>query len=421
MADPLSLEELQKDVLIQPSLRFPSTDAMSVLAARVSALDLSPEIIYTIPTVEKTALPFLMDQFDVLLYENWAPEKSDELRRNLILRSIELHRSKGTLAGIKKHVALTGAEVIRADTADNKFFAGEEITAENFKIWKDTFPEVRIYDFIDTVEDIASGMPGPAFGFEDSFLGSSDGVTFFCGGWDAPVRTGRKAVLIKDGVLTDLIWGALQEDMLYEQLRVPGDAEGAFFPDLSLFQEFLGDPVPSERVLSYRVTPEDTYAGYQHNLLKPGLTPLNIVPERVFEGTIDDLGIYTEEAWEPFWLMESTVHLRVYDSVRLADKEHRAKIPYSTAYLDSVRFPVDSFTAEVLTKVEGVKPPSAFEFVDDFLVEDQLSVLNNALDAMEVSQSFRDTLFAKTRLHKPVQFGDKKRFGQFRFGDWTEI
>jgi hypothetical protein len=421
VADPLSLESLLKDPLIQPSLNYPSTDALSVVAARLSHLDLAPEIVYAIDTVEKSALPHLMDQFNVLLYESWAPNPSEALRRNLISRSIEFHKSKGTLAGIKKHVAITGAEVVNADVADNKFYAGESITSEEFTAWKQNFPEIRIYDFIEQSVDVVSAVPGPALGWVGSFLGSSTEPTFFCGDRGVSPDTGRKAVLIKDGITTDLIWSAVIEDDVFEQLRIPGDPGKGYFLDNVLYQDCLGDTIPGERVMSYRRVSTETYAGYQHNLLTPGITPLTIAPEKIYEGSVDEVGLYADAPWEGHWMVESTVHLRTYDSIRLFDQEHRIPLAYSTAYLDAVRFPVDPYTAELRTRIQGVKPQSAFEFVDDFLVEDQLSTLNNALDAIEVSQAFRDQLYVSTKTHKPVQFGDRKKFGQFSFGDWTEI
>jgi len=421
MADRLALEDLVQDELIQPSLQYPSTQALSTLAARLSGLDLARELVYLIPEVEATALPFLLDQFDMQVCESWVPQITDEERRNLILRSIQYHKQKSTFAGIKSYVGLAGGKALRAYTASDKFYAGEEISSEDRKRWKDSFPEIRIYDFIDYSTEVASSICGPAFGFEDSFLGSETLPSFFCGGWESPSRLGRKAVLVNEAGTTDLIWGGLTTDMGYEQLRIPGSAGGAFFTDEVLFQEFLMTPDSSERILSYLVSPEDTFGGYQHNLLSPGLSPVSMIPDRVYQGSVDEIGVYTDEPWDLSLMAESTVSLRVYDSIRLYDRENRVKLPYSTSYLDYVRFPVEPCTAEIMIEVSGVKSPVAFEFVDDYLVEDQLTLLHNALDAVEEAQSLRDRLYVNTKTHRPVRFGDRKKFNQFRFGEWKEI
>jgi len=150
MADRLALEDLVQDELIQPSLQYPSTQALSTLAARLSGLDLARELVYLIPEVEATALPFLLDQFDMQVCESWVPQITDEERRNLILRSIQYHKQKGTFAGIKSYVGLAGGKALRAYTASDKFYAGEEISSEDRKRWKVfLYQKFAIYDFID--------------------------------------------------------------------------------------------------------------------------------------------------------------------------------------------------------------------------------------------------------------------------------
>jgi hypothetical protein len=421
MADKLTVMDLLQDELIQPSLRYPSTEALATLAARLSGIDLSRELIYQINTVDPSALPFLMDQFDMLVCERWGSSPEDETRRNLILRSIEYHREKGTFSGIKKYVALAGGDVLWASTASDKFYAGEEITAEDRKLWKESFPEIRVYPFVQQSEEVACGVLGPAEDIPDSFLGSLDEPSFFCGEMDSHIRLGKKATLYRDGVALDLIWGLVQGDVEYEQLRIPGDGAGAYFADEVAFQDFLTDPESSERVFSYTLSPEDTYGGYQHNLLSPGMAPINVVPEEIFVGTTDLVGLYANDVWDLNWAVESTARYRVYGSLRLFDKERRANIPFSTAYLDHVRFPVDAYHAELRTSLPGVKNPLAFEFVDDFLIEDQTQPLYNSLEAIQESQSLRDRLYLNTKVHRPVRFGDRQKFGQFRFGDWKEI
>lgn len=420
MQDRLSVDELLQDRLIQPSLQYPSTEALATLSARLSGIDLSRELIYMIPSVDRSALPFLMDQFDMLICEKWLPSVTEESRRNLILRSIEYHRAKGTFEGIKKYVALTGADLLRASTPSDKFYAGEEITQEERQRWKESFPEIRIYDFVSQSEDLASGILGPSGDFPDSYLGSLDELSFFCGGWDLTTRIGRKAVLYNDGVTTDLLWARLDSDIEYEQLKIPGDAAGAFFADVVSFQDYLTDPEPSERVLSYKFSPEDTYGGYQHNLLSPGMTPLTMVPEKVAMRSVDDGGLYADDVWDLYWAVESSARYRLYNSLRLFDRERRVNTPFGTAYLDYVRFPMDPYQAELFVKIPGVKHSLALEFEGDFLIEDQLKPLTNVIETVQESQALRDELFINTKIHRPIKFGDKLKFGEFRFGDWKE-
>ena len=56
----------------------------------------------------------------------------------------------------------------------------------------------------------------------------------------------------------------------------------------------------------------------------------------------------------------------------------------------------------------------------DHLVEDDTLGLLNAVDAVRISQSVRDTLFLNSKAHSPVRFGDGKSFARLRLGEWLE-
>ena len=46
--------------------------------------------------------------------------------------------------------------------------------------------------------------------------------------------------------------------------------------------------------------------------------------------------------------------------------------------------------------------------------------LLNAVDAVRISQSARDTIFLNSKAHSPVRFGDGKSFAGLRLGEWLE-
>lgn len=63
---------------------------------RLTALDLSPLLIYMIDTVPASVLPYLAEQFDVMGYKGWRFADTEQKKRDLIKQAIELHRYKGT-------------------------------------------------------------------------------------------------------------------------------------------------------------------------------------------------------------------------------------------------------------------------------------------------------------------------------------
>lgn len=76
------------------------------LSRRLDRLDLSSVLIYMIDTVEKTALPYLVDQFHIKGYEgektigkgsNWVAIKDDAYARLIVKAMIRIHTRKGTL------------------------------------------------------------------------------------------------------------------------------------------------------------------------------------------------------------------------------------------------------------------------------------------------------------------------------------
>lgn len=75
---------------------------------RFATLELEKILIMMIDTVDVTALPYLAAQFDLLGVKGWKACKTDQDRRNLIKRAIELKRYQGTNYGIRRAVQSVG-------------------------------------------------------------------------------------------------------------------------------------------------------------------------------------------------------------------------------------------------------------------------------------------------------------------------
>jgi hypothetical protein len=194
-----------------------------------------------------------------------------------------------------------------------------------------------------------------------------------------------------------------------------------YFSDDAGAQEYLADPDTPNRIISFAAAPEATIGGYAYNLVRPSLTPLTTWPERMTAEATDDVSLFSDDVpIDLVWLVEARARFRVYDSIRLFDMDRATQLPASTDFVDNARLRLDPYTAELTVRVTGRKPEAALEYVDDHLVEDDTQGLLNALDAVRVSQSARDTIYLNAKAHSPVRFGDGRPFARLRLGEWLE-
>lgn len=96
----------------QESLLVPSVGdderlrILATLAARFQALDLHPILIYDIDNVDESALPALGEQFHIMGNEGWSFVETEQQKRDLIKKSIELHRYKGTAWAVEESIRI---------------------------------------------------------------------------------------------------------------------------------------------------------------------------------------------------------------------------------------------------------------------------------------------------------------------------
>ena len=94
--------------LIPPSIRDERALGFAAALARLSDLDLSPILVYMVDQVPSDVLPFLAEQFSVMGYDGWLMCSTDDERRALIKRAIELHRYKGTRWAVREIIKIIG-------------------------------------------------------------------------------------------------------------------------------------------------------------------------------------------------------------------------------------------------------------------------------------------------------------------------
>lgn len=88
---------------------FKNIEAFDLAAkAWIDDLQLETLLVYIIDQVDADALPLLAEQFDVLGYKGWKLANTEDDRRNLIKKAIELHRYKGTPWAVKEAMKSIG-------------------------------------------------------------------------------------------------------------------------------------------------------------------------------------------------------------------------------------------------------------------------------------------------------------------------
>jgi phage tail P2-like protein len=98
------------NLLVPPLAQDTRSQAIDALAARLSALDVSPVLTSLVDLTPATALPLLAEQFHILGAEGWQYATTDAQRRALIKRAIALHRYKGTPWAIRQALASLGLD-----------------------------------------------------------------------------------------------------------------------------------------------------------------------------------------------------------------------------------------------------------------------------------------------------------------------
>lgn len=101
-------EFTEPSLLPSPVRRDLGMRALETVAARLSALDLTPLVMYDVDNVPGSLLPHLAEQFNVFGDAGWDLALTDEDRRTLIKGAIELHRIKGTRHSVQRALELIG-------------------------------------------------------------------------------------------------------------------------------------------------------------------------------------------------------------------------------------------------------------------------------------------------------------------------
>lgn len=114
--------------------------------ARMAAINAEAVLVYLIDIVNVNALPFLASQFDVLGHRGYAFAQTEEDKREVIKKAIELHRYKGTPWSVKEALKAIGYydAVIQERLTSVIYYDGEHFYSGGYHYGPGHWAEFRV-------------------------------------------------------------------------------------------------------------------------------------------------------------------------------------------------------------------------------------------------------------------------------------
>lgn len=349
-----------------------------------------------------------------LAFENsvdiWVETWSEAKKRAVIARSPELHRLKGTLAGIRSYVEIAGGEVRRAVAPPQGIYAEAEDPAERLA-WLARFPEFRVFTSEPWAVDAGDAYPGEAFAGGDG----DDGFA------TPPPPDGRlqarAGVLIRDGVeiqmsrreSVEVIDGA---ERLIETFHATELDTVTTFSDVAWPGDFIQETAPLPALtLSLDLAPADAHVVAGQVLRGPFL---DSTPERVRDTIQDDAGAYPEADFMDAAFVDRGVDpaVLVFDRWRLADPRRSAGAvaPGEAFFGDSSFLGLPPFTLLLDVAVEErlqSQTAIAGGFTGDFAEVHDSARTDLIREAIGAAAADRDRVLVRFARHRPQRFGDR--------------
>jgi phage tail P2-like protein len=374
----------------------------------------------------------------------WDEKWPEAKKRQVCRKALELHQLKTTIAGIKAHVELVDAQVLKAVRPPARAHLQSSMTAAGRAAWLDSLPQVRIYPFFRR----AFHRPRHAFlsaGARRQFLGSANPpveLGVLDGSSGLPLGGRSSNGTINDSARVFLL-GSRGFD-LYRRRATYFDNGVEVPATLSIAADGV-----TERVAIRRLKGRRPFVGAMHlkgsHLLKSeadqsllslqladdaplkpvigGAKPVSVRPQRIARRRTAPIG----QAFLGRWRLGSnrSGHLSrsfapnlIYDRIAFAVPGRLGQRLKASAFVGHFRLGVRPFTAELTIKVPMRRPARAFrgQLGRGFLWAADMTPLTRALEAVRVSKALRDTVLVKTTTTRLAAFDSSLRFGEFNFG-----
>ena len=390
-------------------------------------------------------LPFLAWALSIDLWdESWPELKKRQVCRN----AFALHRLKGSLAGIRAHLALVDAELVKIVRPPSRTFCRSAMTAEQREDWLASLPQLRVYPYLQLplaqhrpflrnirrVPQLATiDAADWSFDSEEAIFdeanrwemvaGSSAGVTFagtaFLRASRAIAATAPRATLWDLGEEREIGTARVEEGEVTRFLI--GRTARRSWMGRSAFAgaTFAQHSRALGRVVTLRLS--DDAAGFA---VQSGMDPIDVRPVRVAERrTPPAPRAFIGRHARGLFLCRSAAPRFIYDRVSLHAPDRLGARRHTRSFMGSTRLGMPAFSAELRVRVQMHRPRTraARWMGAGYLRRASMAPLDRAIEAVRVSKSARDRITIDTATTAPVQFGSGLRFGDFTFGEIRKV
>jgi phage tail P2-like protein len=429
-----------------PNNRTPLEAALE--GANAARFPLPTELVASVwnpDTCPADLLPYLAWGLSVDLWDNnW----QEATKREVCRKALALHRLKTTPAGIKAHVKVAGAEVLKIVRPPAREFRRGAMTDAQRAAWLDSLPQVRIYPFSEVpnpplARSFFSGPGGKQFfGYRDSDveLDITDedgnplgGTSMAAETSDTPPRPlkflrtsrgfflrGRRATFYDQGVEVPITYGTT-DDAEVERVYLRRTAPNRMFFGSS----FIGHGwvrATAAETNTITVQFSDDVLPFP---VPPSMDPVNVRPQRIAQGRTAPLGrgfLLKRKRFGGF-MKASHGPLMIYDRVALNDPTRTGKMRKVRSFHGRGRYGIDAFTAElqICVPMQRKRRTAGRWHGAGYRKSADMTPLWRAIEAVRVSKAFRDTVHINTTTKSVVKFGSGLTFGEFVFGQIKEV
>lgn len=360
-------------------------------------------------------LPWLAWSWSVDL---WNDQWSEERKRQVISRTVELHRLKGTAAGLRQHVALVDAEVRQIVVPPQKAFAGRAISKEELDAWLLTMPQIRVY----LASEVGNGQ-----GL--SFIGNSFLVHAFARFDAGRALLGRAARLWDKGEETPLRIADLTTEhearraLRIERVSIPGHAGGAAFVGRFLGHSYYNAVAKPARVVTYRqdVTYNHQVSSLSLRSAHPGLEPVDVRSDRISETGHAGAAAFAGRFCGHVFAMQDRADWMMYDRIVLNDPERASVKVQAWSFYNFSRLGIQPHTAKAVIDLKSRLHPRAAAvrryYRHCYALPENTLPRENANLAVRVSKSARDRILVTHKTTRLRTFSDGIPLdGSFQFG-----
>jgi phage tail P2-like protein len=367
--------------------------------------------------IDARFLPWLAFRFAV---DFWNDEWSEEKKRDVIAQQFDLHRLKGTEAGIAGMLEIVDSHLRQTLTFPQRAFASASITKEQRNAWLARMPQIRIYFATE------KGVIGA-----DAFAGSDgrkDGA--FAGAafarFDAAAGIyGRRAVLRNpDGTEVSLLRSTLETTIEtrtaveIDRLHIPGDSGPASFVGRFYGHGFMTTKNKPASVVTFSL--DRTYDAARSTLhldtVHPGLDPVDVKYERYADRLARGPALFCGDFPRQRFVMADAAANHIYDRVFLHDKTVDVPWVKAHSFADHTRLGITPFKAELLVEARSKRVRrGGYAGLGicgrSFAISENLTKTKLAYAAIRRSKAARDRLKVETQTTRPLTFGDSFKFG----------